>query len=148
MAVADVLYWWRVLYDEELLHFMLAVLPEETQVSSDDTIPPVVSEGNPASHEKKRKKCDDDKNLEQYRINMQRNTEAKGKSLESSAKSMQLSAFVALQKEVHALKTKQFELKKQLIYEKETIETEMKEFIEDEIAQLEHMINEAEMKLM
>ena len=28
---SDVLYWWRVLFDEELLHFTLAVLPEETQ---------------------------------------------------------------------------------------------------------------------
>ena len=89
-----VLYWWKVLKkDEELLHFTLAVLPEETQLSSsDDSTPPVVRASIPTS-ERKRKKIDDTNSLKQYRLNMQRNTESIGKSLESSAKSMRLSAY-------------------------------------------------------
>ena len=80
-------------------------------------------------------------------MNMQRNTESIGKSLESSAKSMQLSAYVALQKEVYALKAKRFELRKQPFYEKETMTIDLKELIEDEICQLDQMIQQAEMQL-
>ena len=48
---SDVLYWWKVLKDEELLHITLAVLlPEEMQVSSsDDSTPPVVLASIPTS---------------------------------------------------------------------------------------------------
>ena len=131
---SDVLYWWKVLYDEELLNFTLAILPEIVAAKSDKA--PISTVGG----NKKKRKADQQAKVEEFHSALQQNSETIGKGIV-------LSAFDSMQSKIESLESKCFELELKLLEDDGRMSIAVKEHIQNEIDQLNENIAQQKKRL-
>ena len=137
---SDVLYWWNVLDDEQILHFTLAVLADEFAADSEET--PTSTLSATATTTKKRKvTAEHETAMQEFRSAMRTNSE-------TISKGITLSAFDAMQTKIEALQSKVFDLEMKLLEGDGKMPALVRERIQGEIARLTENIESRKKQLM